>query len=156
ETAALYGGDDSAFLRALSPVDATNPSQLVSAAWRGTKSGGFKAQAATVGNLLRDPKGGHKLATAHCDLAVALAGCLGMNDRIVEARGQIYERYDGKGSPAGLRGDQIDLPARILNVAWRVEVHLSLLGPTESVSMVKSRSGGELDPQVAEAFLRRA
>jgi putative nucleotidyltransferase with HDIG domain len=75
---------------------------------------------------------------------------------VVQALGQIYERFDGKGSPAGLRGEQIDLPARILHVAWRAEVHRALLGPSESIQGVQDRSGSELDPQIAEAFLRIA
>src|SRR5205823_11510272 len=106
-----------------------------------------------VVNLLRDPKGGAKLAAAHCDLAVALAGRLGMSDTVVTALGQMYERFDGKGSPAGLRGEQILLPARILGVAWRVEVHRSLLGPVEAADAVAHRAGSELDPQIAQAFL---
>ena len=123
---------------------------------RGSSGGGFARQATTMVNLLRDPKGGAKLAAAHCDLAVALAGRLGMSERVVMALGQMYERFDGKGSPAGLRGEQIPLPARILGVAWRAEVQRALLGPVEAAGAIAGRAGSELDPQVAAAFLSRA
>ncbi len=156
ETAAQFGGDDMAFLGALAPVDATNPKQLFSAALDGTSAAGVRGQVTTVVNLLRDPKGGHKLAAAHCDLAIALAGRLGMTDRVVSSLGQMYERFDGRGSPTGLRGEQIDMPARILNVAWRAEVQRAALGAAEAVDVIGRRTGSELDPGVAGPFLRRA
>jgi putative nucleotidyltransferase with HDIG domain len=156
ETAAQYGGDDIAFLRALTPVDTSKPAEMVSAAFRGTREAGIVRQTATVVNLMRDPKGGQKLSAAHCDLAVALAGRLGMSDRVVRALAQIYERFDGKGIPSGYRGEQIDLPARILHVALRAEVNRGLLGSEDAVETVQRRAGGELDPQIAEAFLRLA
>src|SRR4051812_39397568 len=56
ETAAQFGGDDMAFLRALTPVDATKPAALFSAAFRGTRAAGLGRQISTVANLMRDPK----------------------------------------------------------------------------------------------------
>src|SRR6478672_12255350 len=156
ETAALYGGDDLALLGAFAPIDQTSVKQLVSHAWQATSGSGVRRQAGTIANLMKDPKGGAKVAAAHCDLAVALAGRLGMSENVVTALGQMYERFDGKGSPAGLRGEQIVLPARILAVAWRVEVQRSTLGPVEAADVVAKRSGGELDAQIAGAFLGRA
>jgi HD-GYP domain-containing protein (c-di-GMP phosphodiesterase class II) len=156
ETAALYGGDDQSFLRSLSPVDGARPTEILAAALRGTRERGVTRQAVTLVNLVRDPKGGDKVAKAHCDLAVALAARLGMNERVIAALGQIYERFDGKGTPVGSRGEQVDLPARILQVSFRVEVQRALIGPGEAIEAVRQRSGSELDPQIADIFLRRA
>ena len=156
ETAALYGGDDVALLGAFAPIDQTSITQLLSQAWSLTSSLGVRRQVGTIANLLKDPKGGAKVAAAHCDLAVALAGRLGMSDNVLAALGQMYERFDGRGSPAGLRGEQIVLPARMLAVAWRVEVQRSVVGPVEAADVVAQRSGGELDPQIASAFLDHA
>src|SRR5262249_3340313 len=100
-----------------------------------------------------DPSFGPRLAAAHCDLAVALAGRLGMAENVVGSLGQIYERYDGKGAPRGLRGAQIALPARLLHVAFRAETQRGLFGPGEAVEAVAERAGGELDPELARAFL---
>src|SRR5437763_5531110 len=50
---------------------------------------------------------------------------------------------------------QILLPARILGVAWRVEVQRSLLGPVEAADAITHRAGSELDPEIAQAFLGR-
>src|SRR4051794_39856271 len=74
ETAALYGGDDLSILHAFAPADQVSAPDVFKAGIRGSSPGGFARQASTVVNLLRDPKGGAKLAAAHCDLAVALAG----------------------------------------------------------------------------------
>jgi putative nucleotidyltransferase with HDIG domain len=40
-----------------------------------------------------------------------------------------------------------------MHVAWRAEAHRSLTGPAEAVQVVRERSGGELDPAIAAAFL---
>src|SRR3954452_2844938 len=95
ETAALYGGDYLSILHAFAPADQVKAADVFKAGFRGSSAGGFARQASTVVNLLRDPKGGAKLATAHCDLAVALAGRLGMSERVVTPLGQMYERFDG-------------------------------------------------------------
>ncbi|HEY7269001.1 MAG TPA: HD domain-containing phosphohydrolase, partial [Dehalococcoidia bacterium] len=156
ETAAQFGGDDLALLGALAPIDTVSAGQLFGTAFRATRQGGLKAQLTTVVNLARDPKGGAKLAAAHCDLAVALAARLGMSEGVVAALGQIYERFDGRGSPAGLEGEQISMPACILHLAWRVEVHRAMAGPQAAIDVAVQRAGSEFDPIVVNAFLARA
>src|SRR5262245_61708060 len=60
ETAALYGGDDIAFLGGLAPIDQTSVRQLLNKAWTSTRPGGVGRQIGTVANLMKDPKGGAK------------------------------------------------------------------------------------------------
>ncbi|RYF47620.1 MAG: response regulator [Cytophagaceae bacterium] len=70
-----------------------------------------------------------------------------------------HERWDGKGYPLQLKGEQIPLEGRILAVAdvfdaltherpykkaWQI---------TEAVAEIKSQSGQQFDPQVVEAFM---
>ena len=72
---------------------------------------------------------------------------------------QHHERYDGKGYPAGLAGEEIDINARILAVA---DVHDALVSnrpyrqgwvEDRAIKLLKEESGRQFDPQVVDAFL---
>jgi HD-GYP domain-containing protein (c-di-GMP phosphodiesterase class II) len=155
ETAKYGAGDDQGLLRTLTPVDTGRPIGVVGRIIGGAGQGAPPLRrAGAVLRLLLDPKMGPRMAAAHCSQAVALATRLSMPQTVVTSLGQIYERFDGKGSPHALRGDAIALPARILHVAWRAEVHRGLENAAASVAVVRERSGGELDPDLAEVFLK--
>lgn len=71
-----------------------------------------------------------------------------------------HERIDGRGYPAGLRGEQIPLYARILSVADTFDAMSSDRSyrpamPREKVLAELQRSAGtQLDPALVEAFLK--
>jgi HD-GYP domain-containing protein (c-di-GMP phosphodiesterase class II) len=158
ETAWRYGaGDDQAFLRALSPADTTKPAEVLRYAAKGLAPGaGALRRAGAIARVMSDPKAPRQLAAAHCDLATKLAARLGMSGRVVASLGQMYERFDGKGNPAGRGAAQLELPARVLHVAWRAEAQRSLEGEGAALDAVRARGGTELDPDVGAAFLRVA
>jgi len=70
-----------------------------------------------------------------------------------------HERFDGTGYPDGLSGDSIPLEARIIKVADAFDAMMSnrpyrdSLGLERATSELKSGSGTEFDPRVAEVFL---
>jgi putative nucleotidyltransferase with HDIG domain len=72
---------------------------------------------------------------------------------------QHHERYDGKGYPGGLSGDEIDIGARILAVADTFDAVKSDrpyrkgwdLEP--AIELISKESGHQFDPDVVEAFL---
>ncbi|MCK4409217.1 MAG: HD-GYP domain-containing protein, partial [Candidatus Eisenbacteria sp.] len=70
-----------------------------------------------------------------------------------------HERYDGKGYPEGLAGEQIPLEARIAKVADAFDAMMSnrpyrsSLGLQKSVQELEDGKGTEFDPKVVEAFL---
>jgi len=74
---------------------------------------------------------------------------------IVEAH---HERWDGKGYPRGLRGDEIPLPARIFSVVDTFDAMTSdrpyrrALTVEEAVEQILKAAGSQLDPAFAEAF----
>jgi len=157
ESARYGAGDDQAFLRAFTPVDTGKPIAVLRAIVGRVGAGAPAGQRArAVARTLLDPEGPRKLASAHCALAVELGGRLGMSAAVVAALGQIYERFDGKGAPAGLRGARLAPAARIMHVAWRAEVHRAIEGAGTVAAVIADRAGGELDPEIASAFLRRA
>ncbi|MFL5308015.1 MAG: HD domain-containing phosphohydrolase [Polyangia bacterium] len=153
EQAFYGGGDDLAFSHVMAPVDIARPGEVLSAVVRrvGRGAGGVQ-RARAVARTLADPQAPRKLAVAHCDLAVRLATRLGMSARVVAALGQIYERWDGRGHPHGAAGEAIELPARVMQVAWRAEVHRALDGPAAAATVVRDRAGRELDPSLAGRF----
>jgi HD-GYP domain-containing protein (c-di-GMP phosphodiesterase class II)/DNA-binding CsgD family transcriptional regulator len=157
ETAWYAGGDDLALLGGLMPADAGSFPSIAGRIFREAGRGqGALTRTRSIARLLSDPKIGRKIAVAHCDQAVALAGHLGAPEGVVESLGQIYERWDGKGHPHGVCGKDLALPARLFHVALRAEVHRRIEGPAAAVAVLEARRGGELDPDLTSAFLRRA
>ncbi len=69
------------------------------------------------------------------------------------------ERYDGKGYPTGLAGDQIPIGSRIVAVLEAFEAMTSdrpyrpNLGRERAVAELQRQSGSQFDPRVVEAFL---
>lgn len=157
EEAAFSGGDDLSLTPALELADPVDLRQVAGAAVRKLARGRpLPVRAGAVVRFLSDPKGYAKLARAHCDQAVALAQRLSVGPVVARALGEMYERFDGRGKPAGLAGEQISLPARILVLAQTVETHLRLVGPAATLAVLGARRGHQLDPQVAAGFLERA
>ncbi len=70
-----------------------------------------------------------------------------------------HERWDGKGYPDGLRGEEIPLPARIIAVADAFEAMTSNrpyragLPLEEAREEIKAHCGTQFDPAVVQAFL---
>jgi response regulator RpfG family c-di-GMP phosphodiesterase len=95
----------------------------------------------------------------HPELGADIVGKLGMWDREQELIRCHHERYDGTGYPAGLKGDQIPLLARILSVADAYDAMASDRAyrkrmETEKVlSIIKGAAGTQFDPDVVEALL---
>jgi HD-GYP domain-containing protein (c-di-GMP phosphodiesterase class II) len=71
-----------------------------------------------------------------------------------------HERFDGKGYPDGLKGDDIPLIARILAVADAFDAmsttrpYRALLGPEEALNRLRFGAGTQWDPKLVEAILR--
>ncbi len=69
-----------------------------------------------------------------------------------------HERYDGKGYPQNLKGDEINLGARLFAVAEEFERLASdqpgrkALNFDSAVYRIQSKAGSQLDPEVVKAF----
>jgi HD-GYP domain-containing protein (c-di-GMP phosphodiesterase class II) len=83
-----------------------------------------------------------------CDAACRLAAGMGIEQRLIECLRQSRERWDGKGSPAGLKGDEIDLAVRVTHVAQDMVLAVDVLGADRGPLEVEKRAGGLLDPDV--------
>jgi HD-GYP domain-containing protein (c-di-GMP phosphodiesterase class II) len=82
-------------------------------------------------------------------------------NQVVDIVRQHHERYDGSGYPAGLKGEEIILGARILHLADAYETMRSArayrktpLSKEEAIGEIKKNRGTQFDPKVVEVFLR--
>jgi HD-GYP domain-containing protein (c-di-GMP phosphodiesterase class II) len=87
---------------------------------------------------------------AHCQTTGNIAGRLGLDAEVGLALGQAFERWDGKGVPAGLAGEQIDPVMRVVQIADDAEVFDRIGGPDAAVTMLRGRRGTEFDPALVD------
>lgn len=71
-----------------------------------------------------------------------------------------HERWDGKGYPLGLAGEEIPLLSRVLCVVDSYDAmtqerpYKAVMSKAEAVEELKRCAGGQFDPQIVEIFLR--
>jgi HD-GYP domain-containing protein (c-di-GMP phosphodiesterase class II) len=92
----------------------------------------------------------------HCEVAQRLAERLGFGDGLIRALGQVYERWDGKGLPHGLRGEEVSPAVLLVTLAQDVVTYQRLGGRDAALQVARARGGGAYSPQHAEHFCARA
>ncbi|MGV0745647.1 HD domain-containing phosphohydrolase [Mycolicibacterium sp. XJ870] len=97
-----------------------------------------------------------RMIHSHCTSAALLADRMGLGPDVQAALAFAFERYDGGGMPAGVRGDDIPIQMRVAQLADLAEVHHRTHGVAGAVAMASRRRGGQFDPQVVDVFVRDA
>ena len=92
----------------------------------------------------------------HCVATNVLAAALGLGGDVREALDQTFERWDGKGAPAGAEGDQIRIPARLVTLADVVEIYHRSGGVDAAVAVARERRGTQFDPALVDVFCAEA
>jgi HD-GYP domain-containing protein (c-di-GMP phosphodiesterase class II) len=95
-------------------------------------------------------------ATTHCTLGAQFAEQVGLDDEVCAAIRQGYEQWDGKGYPDHLRGEEICLPARLVQLAGPVEVVARRRGVEAAVAVARRHRGIQFDPAVVDLFCSHA
>jgi HD-GYP domain-containing protein (c-di-GMP phosphodiesterase class II) len=95
------------------------------------------------------------LAT-HARLVSQFAAEIGLDEVAVESFRQAYEQWDGKGVPNGLRGADITLPARLVQLAGPAEVYARQHGADAARAAVRRHRGAGFDPAVVDLFCGNA
>jgi len=148
EAARLYG-DDIAPRAAFAAVDARRPQEVLRFVLRYAGAGAppLRRAAALAAALAEGPRRPRRAFAVHCEVAQRLAGRLGLGEQVVGALGFVFERWDGRGFPAGARGDAIPLPARLLHVARDASVF-----GRDAPEVLRARAGEAYDPALAAAL----
>lgn len=114
-------------------------------------------RATTVGRFLT---GGIRDAmasfTSHCQTTGEIADRLALPHDVRAALAQVFERWDGRGVPGGLRDEQIDAVMRVTQIANDAEVYARLSGIDAAVQMLRERSGTAFDPALVELCVQHA
>jgi HD-GYP domain-containing protein (c-di-GMP phosphodiesterase class II) len=148
----LFGPDDMGMRPVAERTDVARPAEmleLVRLAGRGEGVGRLRYLARSV---VGGKGASASIMRAVCEVASHMAERLGMTEGVRRALHESLERWDGKGEPAQLRGDDIASPSRIAEPATQAVIFHRLGGVEAASAMVARRAGGWFDPAVTEAF----
>jgi HD-GYP domain-containing protein (c-di-GMP phosphodiesterase class II) len=107
---------------------------------------------AFVGDGLRAMR---SLAENHYRATDELVERLRLGDDVRESLRQTYERWDGSGA-YGIKGEEIALSSRLINLADVVEVFGRAGGLEAAMTVARERSGTQFDPELVDAFCEQA
>ena len=110
--------------------------------------------AAMIARLPRAARAMKAGALAVCEVADMLAERFGVDDETRAVLVTVYERWDGKGFPGRLRGDDVPLAARVVQLAETAWVFASEGPADDALSVLRARSGTAFDPALVERFCR--
>jgi HD-GYP domain-containing protein (c-di-GMP phosphodiesterase class II) len=103
---------------------------------------------------------GHRDVTgmieSHSRIARMLGEELSLSDGVLASLATAYERWDGRGWPGDLKGEQVPLPGRISQFAEFVEVANRVRGIDGATRLARQRRGKQFDPEIADALVADA
>lgn len=150
EAAAAFGGDDIAVRARGDLIDATRPREAM-AFLAGLGSGAERlrvlARAPRVPGIVRES------ARADCEVGAELVRLVRLPEAVSQAVLCAFERYDGKGSPLGVAGEDVVEPARYAAVAFAAVMFDAVGGVELATQTVARWAGRALDPGIAAVFL---
>lgn len=154
DTAVLAGGDDLTFNAAMGPMLMASPGRSTLAfLLHLAEDLPAHRRAGRVVRALADPRAGERSLAQHCEAAARLAGRMGMPADVCAALSHAFERWDGKGHPDGLAGDEVPIAVRVVTVARDVDLWSALGGWSAVDETLRVRRGRAYDPAVVDALL---
>lgn len=154
ETAVLAGGHEMAFNATMAPVVMADDREAVPHLLRSLGKGlPMRARAGRIAAALSDPGGKARSLSAHCEVGARLATRMGLPSEVTTSLAHAYERWDGRGLPAGLEGDEVPLATRVVVVARDVDLWFGLAGWDETRRVLLRRRGRAYDPAVVDVFV---
>lgn len=148
-----FGGDELASRPAAERADFGSVREMV-ALTLGSGRGSGVHRPRHLARAMAAGQQGSAILTTVCEVAAALARRLRCSQGVCDALYQATERWDGKGVPQGLAGEQVAVAARISDVANQAVIFHLEVDVDAALAMVARRAGGWFDPSVAEVFAR--
>jgi HD-GYP domain-containing protein (c-di-GMP phosphodiesterase class II) len=85
----------------------------------------------------------------HASIARTLGEQLELESDVIEALGAAYERWDGRGWPGELKGEDVPIAARVAQVAEYIEVAGRVGGVEAARQLAREWRGAQFDPSLA-------
>jgi HD-GYP domain-containing protein (c-di-GMP phosphodiesterase class II) len=92
----------------------------------------------------------------HCEAAALLAERLDMPPQVRTGIVQLYERWDGRGTPNGLGGEALTPGIRAVHVATLATILARSMSLPDIAAAVLARGGRQLDPTLTKTFAESA
>lgn len=158
EEAAFNAGDDRSFRKLFAGLDFTDLEELGARAKAGMGAGleDSDRQKLVAEFFAAAPDYIPVLTVTNCEAGARLARRLGMSTGVATALAQFVERWDGRGGPQGRRGEEICLPARIMDFAFVMGMEHYRGGRPAAVRVAQLRRGTQFDPRLVDVFVEHA
>ncbi|HEY7196828.1 MAG TPA: HD domain-containing phosphohydrolase [Gaiellaceae bacterium] len=155
EYATQLGGDDVRVRATADRADLTTPGEALGFV-AGLTAGSSLPQRIGRGAAIasRAKRVAREGARADCEVAARMAIRFGLGEDVEASLRDVFERWDGKGFPAGRKKEDVAFAARVSAVANAAVAASADLGADGAADTVRRWSGRALDPGVADAFLR--
>jgi HD-GYP domain-containing protein (c-di-GMP phosphodiesterase class II) len=154
--ATLLFGEDIEHRAAFFLIDPADPAQVL--AFYRTHVGPGRppeVRERMIEAALADPARARDSFAAMCEVAQRFAGWLELGRGIEAALEYVFARWDGKGLPRDVGGEELPLPARLLHVARDFSLFLTAAGREDARAVLELRAGAAYDPRLAEIGARR-
>ncbi|MGH7687322.1 MAG: HD domain-containing phosphohydrolase [Candidatus Dormibacteria bacterium] len=146
-------GDDIAFRSGMYHV---GPSQFATMFHALGRAGSDRSPLARAGVVAGIIGGGGRaiesVFTGHSAVTTAVSQRLDLGPGVTSALPKTFARWDGKGIPRGVGGEDVPMPVRLMMLADMAEVHHRVSGVDGAVAMAQRHSGKMLAPAVVRAF----
>jgi HD-GYP domain-containing protein (c-di-GMP phosphodiesterase class II) len=145
-------GDDRAHKAAFTLIDPARSVEIVTYLWRNVYPTAPRPQRlrAFMAAVAAGPEFARVNLRSHCEVGERLGQRLRLPPRVCEALWFVFERWDGKGMPAGTAGERIPVAARILHAARDASAFAAAGGAEMVAAMAERCAGASLEPSLAE------
>src|ERR1700754_3293683 len=96
------------------------------------------------------------LARAHCEATVEMTIQLGLAPVVAAGALDLFENWDGSGTPAGRRGEELDLLAQIVALCGDLEIYSRVFGLSKALHVIETQAGRRYDPGLTRIALKHA
>ncbi|HEX6331619.1 MAG TPA: HD domain-containing phosphohydrolase [Actinomycetota bacterium] len=149
EEVVLFGPDDLSMREVAERTDVARGREMATLMGLTGRGTGLRRPAYLLRALAAGKEADASVMRATCEVAALMAERLGLGDDVRRAVHENLERWDGKGAPQKLRGDEIAIAARIAEPAMQSVIYHRLGGAEAVAAMIERRAGGWFDPAVA-------
>ena len=89
---------------------------------------------------------------SHCRSASELAGRLDLGEEVTRPLLQAFERWDGRGVPGDVGGEDLAMAVRLVHLADNLEAFSFTGGLDAALAVARQRRGTQFDPRLVDLF----